>query len=200
MSDAIFPDLPGLAFDKKTNTEFKTVIHNTAAGGETRGRFSGYPFWLFRLNYTLLDNFDYDDLTVLHGFHCQRGGMFDSFLYRHQHENRVDDGLIGTGNGSRTAWPLRRSFGGFTEPCENVDALESVSVGGVVLAGSAYDLGATGIITFDNPPADGAVIRATFSYFYRCRFESDVTDFTEFANLLYSHEDFGFRGSVVNKV
>ena len=37
-------------------------------------------------------------------------------------------------------------------------------------------------LTFDSAPAAGDVITASFSYYWRCRFTEDTTDFTKFVH------------------
>lgn len=207
MSDALFPVLPGLTFDMKCNSRFNTVVHEPVAGREVRARFSGYPLWLFVLQYDFLDDTPEGDadLETLHGFICQRGGRYDSFLYDHDNANTVTDSTIGIGDGSKTDFQLVRHWGGFTEPVENPKSDVAVTVDEVAIDAANYGVGTTGLVSFkttpvDYTPADGAVIRWSGGYYFRCRFDSDDTDFTEFARRLYTHQDFQFRGSPVNKV
>jgi len=200
MSDAVLPELPGLSFDMKCNSQFATVIHTPANGQEVRGSFAAYPMWLFSLNYEWLDDNPEDrDLQTLHGFILQRRGSFDSFLYSHKNANAVIDQVLGTGNGTRTDWPLLRVWGGFTEPVENPNQIEAITIDDELVDTGDYTVSTTGVLSFITPPASG-VIRWTGSYYFRCRFEADLTDFTEFVTRMYSHEDFQFRGSPVNKV
>ncbi len=200
MSNALFPELPGLTFDMKCNSEFNTIVHKPANGREVRGSFSAYPMWIFSLNYSHLDDQSYGDLETLHGFILQRRGRFDSFLYDYKNANTVTNGVLGTGNGSRTEWPLTRVWGGFTEPVENPNQVESITLDDEVVDTGDYTISTAGVLNFATAPVADAVIRWTGSYYFRCRFGSDVTDFTEFLSKIYRHEDFQFRGSPVEKV
>jgi uncharacterized protein (TIGR02217 family) len=200
MSNEMLPDLPGLTFDMKCNSQFATVIHSPANGPEVRGSYMAYPIWMFSLNYSMLDDQSYDDLETLHGFILQRRGSFDSFLYAARNANTVVDHSLGTGNGSRTQWQLQRVWGGFAEPIENPNQIDAIKLDGEVVDTADYSVSTTGLLTFDAAPASGVNIQASFSYYYRCRFETDLTDFTEFSTRIYSHEDFQFRGSPMNKV
>ncbi|MDD5271079.1 MAG: DUF2460 domain-containing protein [Methylovulum sp.] len=200
MSNEVLPDLPGLTFDMKCNSQFATVIHTPANGQEVRGSFSAYPIWLFSLHYSLLDDNEYADLQALHGFILRRRGSFDSFLYSHPNAHSVSGQTVGTGDGSRTDWPLLRTWGGFTEPVENPNQIDEVTLDGVVADTGSYSVSTAGLLSFSTPPSNGAVIQWGGSYYFRCRFEADLTDFTEFATRIYSHEDFQFRGSPVNKL
>jgi len=200
MSNDVLPDLPGLTFDMKCNSQFATIIHNPVNGPEVRASYMAYPIWLFSLNYALLDDQGYADLETLHGFILQRRGSFDSFLYTARNANTVTDYLLGTGNASQTQWQLQRVWGGFIEPIENPNQIDAVKLNGEVVDTADYSVSTTGLLTFDVAPDSSAIIEVSFSYYYRCRFETDLTDFTEFATRIYNHEDFQFRGSPVNKL
>lgn len=94
----------------------------------------------------------------------------------------------------------KRVWGGFAEPIENPNQIDEILLDDVVVDTGDFSVSSTGLLTFDTAPADGVVVKASFSYYYRCRFETDTTDFKEFSPQLFSHDDFAFRGSVVNKV
>lgn len=200
MSNAVFPELSGLAIEGSCNSEFVTVVHTPVNGAEVRAAYAGYPMWIFSLNYELLDDLEYDDLRVLHGFKLQQRGRFDSFLFSYKNANAVTEQTIGTGNGVKTTFQLRRDWGGFIEPIENPNQIDAILLDGETVDTGDFSVSSTGLVTFDTAPANGVVVQASFSYFYRCRFETDLTDFKEFSPQLFSHEDFAFRGSVVNKV
>lgn len=202
MSDAIFPTLPGLSFDMQCNSQFTTVVHTPVAGREVRAAFSAYPLWLFSLNFDFLDDTPEGeaDLATLHGFILQRRGRFDSFLYEHRTANAVTDQWLGLGNGVKTDWPLKRAWGGFVEPVENPKSQAVITRDGEMVGAADYSISPTGLVSFAAPPAEGAILRWSGGYYFRCRFESDETDFTEFLDRLYRHDALRFVGSPVNKV
>lgn len=200
MSNEVFPDLPGLSIEMKCNSEFSTIIHTSFSSKEARSANAAYPMWLFSVNFPHLDDQQFTDLETLHGFICQRRGRFDTFLYAHRNANAVVGRQFGTGNGTRTDFQLTRSFGGFVEPVENPNLIEAISLDDVDVDSGDYSVSSTGSVSFNTAPASGVVIRWTGSYYFRCRFDADATDFTEFASKLFNHESLQFKGSPVNKL
>lgn len=110
-------------------------------------------------------------------------GSFGTFLYKDDDDNAAINQQIGIGNGSTTTFPLIRTFGNFIEPIGRVNAVSAVTVAGSAAGYSVnYDSGTESgsSITLSVAPASGASVVASFTYYWRCRFSDDTTDFTKF--------------------
>lgn len=87
------------------------------------------------------------------------------------------DQVIGTGDGARTAFQLVKRYesgGVWVERVVAKPALDSVvaAVGGVTATAFAVDL-TSGVVTFEEAPADGAAITAGFAFDVPVRFDAD---------------------------
>jgi uncharacterized protein (TIGR02217 family) len=185
MSDAIFPDLPGLKWDGTKKPTWSTKIHEVTNGKETRAAYWSYPKWFFTLAYEFLDGSDLvQELQTLGGFFLSRKGSFDSFLFRDDSDYMAEGQVLGTGDGARTLFQVIRSFGDFDEPIKNIAAGTLV----VYINGApttAFTSDAAGLLTFTTAPATGAVISADFEFYFRCRFLKDEAEFTQFMSELW---------------
>lgn len=202
MSNEIFPELPGLKWDTAKKPTWSTKIHEATNGKETTAAYWSYPKWFFSLSYEVLDNSALvRDLQKIGGFFLARKGAFDDFLYRDPSDCQVEGQEIGTGDGARTTFQLVRSFGEFDEPMKKVEgAIEApinATAGGpappegsptIYIDGArqtTYTISTSGLVTFPAPPANGAIVTADFSFYFRCRFMRDELEFTEFMKDLW---------------
>lgn len=91
----------------------------------------------------------------------------------------ANDQWIGAGNGVRTTFQLSKLYedaGGSTRRviAKPRPGSVAVSVGGTTLGGGAYAVNhATGIVTLDEPPVEGAQVRAGFRFDVPVRFDTD---------------------------
>ncbi|HSM99024.1 MAG TPA: DUF2460 domain-containing protein [Gallionella sp.] len=202
MSNAVFPVLPGLAWDILLSPLFNTKVHRSVSGYEVRAAFMVYPLWKFALKYEVLrDNASFNELRTLVGFYNARQGQFDSFLYSNPSDSSVTAQQFGVGTGSQFTFQLTRSFGGYVEPVHNLNGNPSIYVNGVLKTLTTdYTISATGLVTFLASPPNGASITWTGSFYYRCRFLSDTNDFNQFMKNLYNLSKLEFIGSPMNKV
>jgi uncharacterized protein (TIGR02217 family) len=87
----------------------------------------------------------------------------------------VADHRIGTGTGSKTTFQLGRSLGlttyEYLEPITEINGAVVVKVNGVTVSAT---LGSLGVVTLASPPANGAAVTASFSYYWRVRFSGDL--------------------------
>lgn len=202
MSNAVFPSLPGLAWDVGKKPGFNTLTHRAVSGKEARASLMAYPLWTFKLAFEVLrDGLHGNDYDTLLGFILARYGAFDSFLYTDPTDYSVTDQQIGVGDGSETQFQLVRSLGysfTFIEPVQNVNALTNIKVNDVVTA--AYSINSTGLVTFDTAPPLGHTVKWTGTYYYRCRFLQDEHDFNQMLKDLWELRKLEFVGSTMNKV
>lgn len=114
-------------------------------------------------------------------FFEERRGRFHSFLWRDglDHSSNGQQPL-GTGDGTRTTFQLIKRYGAEFDPYDRpitkpVVASVSVFVDGTpILDVEVDDL--TGRVTFDDAPADGAVLTASFEFEVPVRFDIDRLD------------------------
>lgn len=193
MSDAVFPVLPGLAWDVKKAPIFNTRVQQAASGRELRVGFYSYPLWKFSLAYNVLKADTVNaELQQLMGFFLERGGQFDSFLYSDPTDHQVSGQQFGTGDGSTTAFQLTRTLGGYAMPVNDLNGSPTVYVGGAVQDTASYSI-STGLVTFTTPPANGAALTWEGAFYYRCRFLADTAEFNNFAYQLWELQQLEFQ-------
>jgi uncharacterized protein (TIGR02217 family) len=196
MSNAVFPSgLIGKSWGSVKTPSFKTKIQESVSGRESRAAMMAYPLWTFKVSYEYLSPVD---LSVLAGFFLARKGQADSFLFDDVNDNTVINQQIGIGDGSNKYFQLVRSFGGFIEPCENINGSPIVVVDDALASG--YSVSSTGLVTFTTAPAAGLVVAWTGSYYFRCRFLQDNSEFAEFLSQFFELKSLAFKGSTANKV
>ena len=185
---AIFPALPGLTWSVSKQPRFATRIQRAVSGRELRALDQPNPIWTWTLSYSLLRaGGGYDELRTLMGFFLDQQGAFESFLYADPSDDSVTGQALGTGDGSRTAFQLVRTMGGFAEPVTAPNAVTDVYVNGVVQSVGSYSVDAdTGLVTFETPPPAGEAVSADFTYYFRVRFVDDTAEFENFMFQLWS--------------
>jgi uncharacterized protein (TIGR02217 family) len=188
MSNEVFPVLSGLSFGTERKYAFETEVQKNVSGREVRQAMRAYPIrsWLLRYEF-LRQNLSRTEFSTLLGFFLRHKGRFDTFLFEDIADKTVTDAPIGTGNGSRTAWQLVRPLGGFAEPIYSPNTMTQVKVNGTPT--TAYTVNAaTGVITFTSAPANTHAILASFTYYWRVRFDDDVANFREFVRSFYENQ------------
>lgn len=202
MSNSVLINPVGLKFDNTKAPNFMTLIQESVSGKENRLGLRQYPKWVFSLSYEILrDTVAFNELETLGGFFLQMRGQLDSFLYSDPQDNAVVDQNFGTGNGSTTQFQLSRAWGGFNEPVQNVNAITNIKKAGVaVTLGSGYTISSTGLVTFATAPAAGNALTWTGTFYYRCRFTQDASEYNQFMQNLWELKQLSFIGSTMNKV
>jgi uncharacterized protein (TIGR02217 family) len=186
MSNAVFPVLPGLAWDVVKRPTFSTIVQRAASGREVRAALWSSPIWQWELTYDLLRDDATNELRTLMGFFLQRQGSFDSFLYSDPTDNAVTGQLIGTGNATTKIFQMTRTLGGFVEPVFDVSGTPTIKLNGVTQATPGqYTISSSGVVTLVTAPASGVTITGDFSYYFRCRFMEDMAEFQNFASKLW---------------
>jgi uncharacterized protein (TIGR02217 family) len=122
------------------------------------------------------------DLHALIGFFRARRGAAQAFRFEDPFDNSskgmigtpgAADQALGTGDGVRTGFALVKAYGGqvrrITRP---VAGSVRVSVAGVERV-SGWTLGPLGMLSFEEPPAAGAAVRAGFRFDVPVRFAED---------------------------
>lgn len=197
MSALVYPaNLPGLTFDNVRSPGFNTGVQTALSGKESRIAYQQYARTKFTLKYELLRDYTTpSDLAALHGLFMAVGGKYDTFLYSDPTFNTVALMPFAVGNTTAGPFQITASFQnsggpGGAELIQNFNGTPSVFVNGVLQTPvTNYTLGATGIVTFTagHFPAAAAVIAWTGSFYYRCRFDDDSMDFSQFMNDFWSN-------------
>lgn len=206
MSSLVFPTFPGLSWGVTVTPKFSTAVKTAISGRELRAAMAAYPMWEIALQYEFLRGGSLGtDLDTLAGFFLQVKGQWDSFLFPVPGDQSVTGASFGTGNGSTTAFQLTRTRGaggfGFTEPVQNLNAAPSIYVAGVLkTAGTHYTVSSTGVVTFTTAPANGAALTWTGTYYFRCRFLQDDSEFNLFMQDLWDLKKLAMRGAPGNRV
>jgi uncharacterized protein (TIGR02217 family) len=178
MSNAILPSLPGLSWGRRRAVRWSTTVKRAASGREYRAANWSTPVYEWQLDFELLrQGLGQAELAQLLGFVNLRRGSWDSFLYRDPHDQLATAQVFGTGDGTRTAWPLVRSFGGFAEPVRGIVEPPQVFVDGQPAAATVSPQGA---VSFSQAPPPGSLLTWSGPYYWRCRFLKDGAEFNEF--------------------
>lgn len=172
MSNEIFPELPGIAWGTEKEPQFDTRTVRAVSGYEVRLSRRAYPLYLIKMKYEFLrTDAAWQELQQIIGLFLRHKGSGDSFLLLDANDNTATNQVFGVGNGSQTAYQLTGTWGGMVQPVRNIRTLTAIGVNGV--AQPNHFLGADGVITFSTPPAAGAVLTWSGTYYYRCRFADD---------------------------
>lgn len=198
MTLPVFPDLEGTSIEGSKKPEYKGHVFEAVSGREKRWTLRKYPKTTFTVNVeALVQRGDETELSGLMGFMLDLEGTTGEFLFDDVRDNNLTADWSATGDGSTVAFQLCRSLGGFVEPVENLNGDPQLYLDDVLVE-DGYSVGATGIVTFDVAPADGAVLTWVGQYYYRCRFLQDGYSFDQLLSDLHQCNEVDFVGSVRN--
>lgn len=211
----VLPALHGYPLHKRPT--FATLEQITRAGREVGSAQQQIPLWEFETTYEILRDesqnispiswlsgfSDYSDL--LSTFLCSNG-QYGFFYFEDLSDNsRLQQGL-GTGDAIETDFLFVRTitYGSltYTEPVGGVNLDHSIVVyidGVAVPQSGNWNISSDNrYLVFDSPPGSGAVVEASFYYYYLCRFITDSVDFEEFMTGRWANRSLRFRS--VNRV
>ena len=181
-----FDDIPyplALGRDASAVVEFATSVAMTASGFERRSSLWSDARLRFDVGPGVRSEAELGALTA---FYRARRGPARGFRLRDPGDFSSNamtgaptplDQELGVGDGLRTAFALVKRYGGGSEAqvrriTRPEFATILVSVDGAVQAGN-WTLGERGVIAFDDPPPDGAMVRAGFCFDVPVRFAED---------------------------
>lgn len=167
-----------IALGARGGPERATDIVTLASGFEERNSRWAHSRRRYNAGYGVKSR---ADMQAVLAFFEERRGRFHSFLWR--------DGLdcssngpqpLGTGDGTTTAFQLSKTYGASFDPyvrpiTKPVAGTVSVTIDGAPASAFTVDA-ATGIVTFDTAPADGATLAAEFEFDVPVRFDVDRLD------------------------
>ena len=162
---------------------FSTNIVTTISGHETRNSDWADARLEFDVGPGVLSE---DELRALIAFFRSRRGAAKAFRFRDPYDHSSNgmvaaptptDQLLGTGDGQQIRYRLIKNYGDVAgEPQQrwitrpDPDSLQLAIDGQLV---GNWSLGETGMVVFDNPPAEGSDITAGFLFDVPVRFASD---------------------------
>lgn len=202
MSSAVLLATVGYKLEADKTPMWSTSISWSRAKMRYAVQQQVWPLWEIALSVEVLrDQPGTDEAKNLLGFFNLRAGAFDSFLYTDPDDNQVTDQSFGVRDGVATQFQLTRSFGGFAEPVQNVNALTNIKSNGATLANPAdYTISATGLVTLAAPGTAGHVLTWTGSYYWRVAFQEDKLSMHKMFQYLWELRKLPLVGSVMNRV
>ena len=199
-SPLVFPALSGLGWSVHKKPIFSTQIATHASGREVRNPLYLNPLWEWEVLYDGLDSgsgyagLGANSMQQLLGFFMLAQGQFGTFLYIDPTDKTATAQTLGYGDGSTTAFTAVRVMGGqFLEPVGWLLTITGVAVAGVTQSSSAYSIQTPNQIVFASAPASGALVSASFTYAFQCRFTDDTADFEEFMSDCWRVDSLKFR-------
>ena len=176
-----------VALDARGGPERATDIVSLASGREERNSRWSRSRHRYNAGYGIKSR---ADMQAVLAFFEERRGRFHSFLWRDALDRSSHGGegtptpldqAIGTGDGTRTAFQLIKTYGASFDPylrpiTKPVAGSVRVAVGGVEqMSGWTADV-STGLVTFTAAPAAAAAITAGFLFDVPVRFDIDRLD------------------------
>lgn len=176
MTLPIFQSPPSIAWDNTKTQIWDTKIQTYGLGGRKSLSRWSYPKWELECEYTCLDP---DELEYMAGFFGYVRGQHQPFLWLDLEDYRQENVRVGVGDGETTDFQLVRNFADlFVEPIYGTVA-ETLHVfaDDAEVAVLSED---EGIVKLATAPASGAVLTATFNYYWRVAFDDDEMEWTNF--------------------
>jgi uncharacterized protein (TIGR02217 family) len=165
-----------IALGARGGPERATDVVSLASGREERNSRWAHSRRRYNAGYGVKSR---ADMQAVLAFFEERRGRFHAFLWRDALDHAASDETIGTGDSETVAFQLTKSYGADFDPyvrpiTRPVAESVVVKVDGVVTAVEVDAL--TGVVTFDDAPADGAAITASFEFDVPVRFDIDRLD------------------------
>jgi hypothetical protein len=202
----IFPSVPQ-SFPIKLSLVMDTTIGTTKSLREMRVPNQPYPLWDIEVPFEeLLDQTQnqaaYGPFAGTNNFEqlCQQWlmmyGQTGIFAFDAPWDDSRTDQPIATGDGVTTNFEVFRTWGTGSfvtvAPIGLINTITNVKVNGTIVSPTTYSH-TRSYIDFVNPPAAGATITMTFSFYYICRWVEDEQDFEEFAKNRWAVPSLKFR-------
>ena len=174
-----------LAFGSTGGVERRTEIVTLGSGHERRST----PWALGRRRYLIGAGLrSLDDMAALTAFFEARRGRLHGFRFRDFADFKscapggtpaATDQALGEGDGVRTAFSLLKRYGDVERPIvKPVAGSVIVAVDGAAVGTGWSADAATGVVTFAEPPGEGAVVSAGFLFDTPVRFDTDRLEVT----------------------
>src|ERR1039458_7543927 len=168
------------------------------------GKVVTYSSWTWPIHHWTIDfNFLYDnpdnifnlnsdtDLRMLRGLFNQMGAGLSPFYFEDPVDRTTENETLGVSDGTKAAFQLIRTIGGFVEPMQSPAALVAghpkprIWHNGALVAPSAYAVSGNGFAVFTPILSGGFPITAAFDYFFLAQFEDKKLGFEEFLHQIH---------------
>jgi len=191
MAPPVFPSLPGITYPRRRSQNWSTVKQDAISGKRVRVPLWTFPTYSYEIpiSYLRSDSVNLEWQTLV-GFINSVLGAGLLWAYNDPTDNAVTNQGFGEGDGSTTTFQLVRALGGFTEPVFLLNGTPTIKVAGVLTVPSSFS--AYGAVTFASPPANGALLTWTGNFYWPCRFDDDVTDLSQFVQLIWESKALKF--------
>lgn len=191
MSNQLFPTLAGQGWDIERGWEWKNTGRESDSGRVFRRALWNTPRRTYKLRFDVLRGGAEGEVQQLVGFFNQHKGSFEPWLFRDPLDRETAAiEPVGQGNGTTAAFQLVRAFGGHTQPVFDIEGTPLVYLdtgsGYTLVSASAYTISATGLLTFNTPPAAAAQVGWNGQFLWRCEFVDDRISTKEFLKDLHS--------------
>jgi hypothetical protein len=212
VSALLYPTLPGVTYNSIRAPFWRTGVQTALSGKSSTISYMTYPLTKFTLLYDDSNGGFLRDTTwvassevkALVGLFQQMRGRFDTFLYTDPQFNSVTAQQFGVGDGVTTLFAITAAYQnpsgpGAPELIQNFNGTPTFYDNGTLISSSNYTLGPSltpsvnaGFILFNTAPTSGHSLTWTGSWYYRCRFDEDTYEFTQFLQGLWSAKKVSF--------
>ena len=193
-----FPALQGQVFTANKSPTWTTITKKAANGRQVRCSLQSAPIWSFKLSYEFVRDKtpSTSEMQALRAFFNNAQGQFSAWQYLDPYDNIVTNQEMAIGDGLTTTFQFVRTVGAstaypFIEPVYALNGAPVIEVAGAVVSG--FTLGAFGTVTFSSPPANGAAITWSGSFYYLCHFTQDNLDATQMVSNMWSIDGLTFE-------
>lgn len=206
MSNAVLPVTAGFKLEAEKIAIWDGVeISRSQSMDETAVLCQSYPLYEINLSVEVLREAflgtSLNEARALLGFFNLRSGSYDSFLYSDPEDYTVTDQTFGVRDGTTTQFQLVRTWGGYSEPVENVNSLTNLkSNGGALTSPTNYSISSTGLVTLTSAGTAGHVLTWSGTYYWRVRFNAARMAFRRMFRDLHELKNLPLLGSVQNKI
>lgn len=170
-------ELNTLDWNSTKEMKWDTQIQSAGSGKVRTMTNLLLPNWTIETKFKSLNNEQY---RTLFGFVALVKGAFEPFLWLDPEDNHEDN--IQLSQLTPGTYQAVMKMGVYVEPVEYIDNA-TVTIDGVKQQSGTYST-TNGCIVFDTAPATGAVVKASYTYYWKVMFKDDgVTVESVFTNI-----------------
>ena len=219
MTTPVFPYLPGLGWPViRSPGDFDTVVQTAMSGKEVRFANRTQARYKYELVVESLSsnsgnaNLVAQSKQALEGFYNQCLGGALIFNYWDVDDFQATAQAFGAGDGATVAFQLARAIGGWVDnvyaplnsgspvvvPSPNGGTMNApnplplIYDNGVLVSSANYGVSATGLATFNTPPAAGHALTWTGNFYWPCNFDEDSIEMAKFMGGLWNAKSIKF--------
>ena len=156
------------------------------SGKRTRLNLMEYPIYNYELKFNFLrSTLALNEWQTLSDFISTVHGGAELFKFNDVTDNSVVAQQFGIGDGSTSIFQLTRVLYTFAEIVYLLNGSPSIYINGTLVPSYLYTISATASVCFKVPPAAGAALTWTGSYYWPSRFDEDEAAFSNFYQNLW---------------